>query len=144
MVGIIFSAMAFMVTLAKMEITYSFFENFNAADVSIKAGWIPKWIPASSYNIEESHDIDSNVSWIKFTYYNFGESELSQCVLGSVSDMKIPERRYIRRFPRFVTEMVDLMKSMDQLEFYICDNGNSYLVIYREENTAFSWNLGDR
>lgn len=37
-------------------------------DTAIQRGWIPKILPASAYDIVETHDIDTNQNFGKFKY----------------------------------------------------------------------------
>ena len=41
----------------------------------IEKGWIPKILPASAYDIVESHDIDTNTVFGKFSYKESDEKE---------------------------------------------------------------------
>ena len=41
----------------------------------IEKGWIPKILPASAYDIVETHDIDTNVVFGKFSYKEKDEKE---------------------------------------------------------------------
>ena len=45
------------------------------AEKVIEKGWIPKILPASAYNIVESHDIDTNTVFGKFSYKERDEVE---------------------------------------------------------------------
>ncbi len=46
------------------------------ADTAIENGWIPAITPESAYNIEETHNIDTNVFYGSFYYKEKDESSL--------------------------------------------------------------------
>lgn len=37
-----------------------------AADEAIERGWLPEWLPIDAIDIQETHDLDSNESWLVF------------------------------------------------------------------------------
>lgn len=46
------------------------------ADSAIERGWIPAIVPESAYNIEETHNLDSNVFYGSFYYKEKDEATL--------------------------------------------------------------------
>ena len=38
------------------------------ADGAVTRGWVPEWVPASARELQESHDLDTNESWLTFTF----------------------------------------------------------------------------
>jgi len=47
-------------------------------DKAIEKGWVPALLPPSAYNIEETHDIDTNQLFGRFYYKESDEKSLMQ------------------------------------------------------------------
>ena len=58
-------------SMKELDITSSSYKNYSeVASTSglFEAGWIPLWLPKTASNIQESHDVDTNESWLMFNY----------------------------------------------------------------------------
>lgn len=127
--------------LSRMEITCVSFPSYDDAQPAIEAGWLPKWLPRSAYDINESHDIDSNISWMSF---HFSKSERFYepfCSVVEKQRTRIPDVRYVKRFSIFVQEMHNELITNTNLQFYDCSEPQweRYLAINERENLAYSW-----
>jgi hypothetical protein len=47
--------------------SFSDYEELKRRD-ALQSGWFPEWLPTSSYNIEEAHDMDTNQSMLSAKY----------------------------------------------------------------------------
>ena len=56
--------------MAYMENPKSSFPSIAELEASglVVAGWLPGYLPRSAYQIEERHNIDTNVVWASFRY----------------------------------------------------------------------------
>lgn len=73
-----------------METHYSSYEEI-IKDNGFQRGWIPKFLPNSSYDIYEKHDIDNNKVWVSF---KFNIEELNVLI----ENFKIPDSSEIYKF----------------------------------------------
>lgn len=128
-------------TLAFNEITSIAFSSYEAAKPSIQAGWLPEWLPKSAYEINESHDIDSNITWTKFRFSKTESFHAPFCSSIDKQRVRIPDDRYIKRFPVFVREMHKELTANTDLQFYDCSEPKweRYLAINDKNNLAYSW-----
>ena len=48
----------------------SHYRNMRAAqaDTAVERGWIPEWLPVSTRDIRETHNLDTNQIWISFKF----------------------------------------------------------------------------
>jgi hypothetical protein len=65
--------------IASFENPSSSYKNYSEMDDSgiINAGWVPDFIPRSAFEIEETHNIDSNIVKVKFRF-NPEDTELAK------------------------------------------------------------------
>ena len=130
---------------SRMEIMSASFTDYADAQSSMQAGWLPSWLPESAYEIDESHDIDSNVTWVKFRYSTSERFFEVPCRLIDKDEVSLPKENYIKRFPDFVVEMYADIKVAESLHFYSCEDGmrSRYLALKEAEGIAYSWSLGE-
>lgn len=123
------------------EISRISFSSYNDAKPAIQAGWLPKWLPKSAYEINESHDIDSNISWTKFRFSNSEPFYEPCCRSVDKRRVRLPDIRYIKRFPEFVRDIHNELSTNTNLQVYDCSEPQweRYLVINKEANIAYSW-----
>jgi hypothetical protein len=129
--------------LSSMEISDISFSSYADAQPAIQAGWLPKWLPKSAYEINESHDIDSNISWTRFRFLISEKFQESVCSSVDKRSVRFPDVRYINRFPVFVRDMYRDLTANTNLQFYDCSESHCerYLAISVNEknNLAYSW-----
>lgn len=143
-VGII--ALLFVVLLylfSSIEVSHISFSSYVEAQPSIKAGWLPAWLPKSAYDISESHDIDSNISWTKFRFSAKEKFWEPFCSAIDQKRLNVPEDRYVKRFPLFVRKIHKELVANNSLQFYYCSEAQweRYLAISEKENLAYSWTM---
>lgn len=127
--------------LSRMEITSISFSSYDDAQSAIQAGWLPEWLPKSAYEINESHDIDSNISWTSFRFLKSEKFYEPFCSSVDKQQIHVPNVRYIKRFPVFVQDMHNELTTNTNLQFYNCNElqQERYLAINKKINLAYSW-----
>ena len=125
----------------RMEITRISFQSYKDAQPAIQAGWLPEWLPKSAYEISESHDIDSNISWTKFGFTTSERFQEPFCISVDKQRIHVPDVMYVKRFPVFVREMHKELTVNSGLQFYDCSESKweRYLAINWNSNLAYSW-----
>lgn len=127
--------------LPRMEITSASFASYEHARPGIDAGWLPDWLPKSAHNVRESHDIDSNFTWLMFQFSASDPFFDSACDPINREDLRFPEDRYARRFPAFVQQLRRDVMENSELHLYRCDDSawDRYLAIDQKSSAAYSW-----
>lgn len=129
-----------------LEITsaaYDSYQDVISDPERLKAGWLPIWLPKSAYRIKESHDIDTNQSWLTFSFFESDDFFTSACKRITKNEAKLPYDRNIKRFPEFVSIINDQIHNNTSLIFYICEGiGPKHLAIDMQIRVAYVWSLG--
>ncbi len=134
--------MIILYVLSSMEITESYFETYEEAVSSINAGWLPRWLPTSSYDIRETHDVDSNAVLAVFKVGVLAQLDNLSCENISKEEFVIPKESYIERFPDFVSDMFLNISAKNGIEPYRC--GEYYLGLNKKIDVVYLWRLADR
>lgn len=82
--------------------------------------WLPAWLPDDAINIRETHDIDTNESWLVFRPGSSALALPEGCKLAARPEM--PEQRGMRRFPQFARDAWS-RASVYAGAFYLCPEG---------------------
>jgi hypothetical protein len=128
----------------RLEIASSQYKSY--AEISsipniFEAGWIPEWLPKSAENIMESHDIDTNVSWVIFTFSD-SDNFYSNCSQLMKNNAPVPDKSTAKRFPEFVSVAIDQIILNDKLSFFSCDfKKNRFLAVDREKHIGYVWTV---
>ena len=92
--------------------------------------WLPDWLPEDAVDIKEAHDVDTNASWLVFS---LGSGSLTLPVdCKQISRPQMPEKRVMRRFPRFAQDAWSRASSHAG-EFYLCSERNAERWILHDE-----------
>ncbi len=78
LVGLVAVFLLLPATCKYFEQPKSYFLNYEEAKLSMEAGWIPTFLPRTSTEIHEQHDIDSNLVYMKFKYEQSEDIDLSE------------------------------------------------------------------
>jgi len=80
LVGLVAIFLLFPATCKYFEQPKSYFSNYDEAKNSgiMEAGWMPTFIPRTSTEIHEQHDIDSNLVYMTFKYEQSEDIDLSR------------------------------------------------------------------
>ncbi|MNV43317.1 hypothetical protein D3C71_1350270 [compost metagenome] len=93
--------------------------------------WLPGWLPEDAVNIQETHDMDTNESWLVFRLTSGILTLPEDCTLASRPEM--PDARVMRRFPQFARSAWSRASNYAG-KFYLCPEGNAgHWVMHDEE-----------
>lgn len=92
--------------------------------------WLPSWLPEDAVNIRESHDMDTNESWLVFRLTSGVLALPEECRL--VSKPEMSDVRVMRRFPPFARNAWSRASSYGG-KFYLCPEGNAGRWVMRDE-----------
>ena len=120
--------------LEQPEANYGSFESAKSSG-AIEAGWIPEWLPESSKNIMEAHDVDTNEQHLSF---KFAPNELwvppPSC--GPIQPFSAPMPRLQK--PWWPSDTLRGKNELGTgLSFFKCHN--LYLAIHIEQGYGFIW-----
>ncbi len=125
---------------------YKNFEEVMAMPEVFEADWVPDWLPQSSYDISESHNIDSNETWIKFNFRSI-DTLVRQCRKLVPKDLRRPDEEAYWHFPNFVKEAVKNIR-VREMEYYECFSTTlsltkrvNYLFVDRVTSTGYIWRI---
>lgn len=121
----------------------SYFENYEQAsrDGAIPLdGWIPQFLPKSARKINERHNIDTNETWVSFSF-DQADSLYLTAICSSVTkqDVKFPREdrtKTISWWMRGASEKV----SNSVPRYFQCDE-ISFLVVSQIDHKAYFWRL---
>ncbi len=131
---ILYASMRFEIT----ESYYDTYEKIAAVPNIFDVGWIPRWLPKTAKQIKESHDIDTNETWITFEF-SISDKFYETCLSVKKSDVDLPSEQRVNRFPSFVAEALSSIKN-NAIDFYQCDkDGNRYLAIDGQRMRGYIW-----
>lgn len=134
----------FVFSMDKLEVTSSSYDNYaEVAAISniFETGWIPPWLPESATKIRESHDIDTNESWLMFSFHESDKFYLS-CSPIPRNKVDFPLKERVGRFPGFVANNFEKLRNGEALIFYFCDDtGKKFLAIDKKEHVAYMWGV---
>ena len=108
---------------------------------AIARGWIPAWLPRSASRIDESHNLDTNVSILRVTFDSGEPWDVpSSCSLIRAEDAEAPA---IRKgwWPRDVPYGCSTSTSVvpPRHAYYRCDKGEAYLALNRGQGEFLYW-----
>ncbi len=142
----VFLLLLLVFSLSKLDETSASYENYSEVASTpglFDSGWIPLWLPKSAFNIKESHNVDTNESWLMFNYIASDTFYLS-CTLVSKNDIHFPSIDRVGRFPDFVMHNFGKLQSDDSLTFYDCEGAKGKKIALKsKDNTAYVWGMPD-
>ncbi|MBB6066273.1 hypothetical protein [Pseudoxanthomonas broegbernensis] len=100
--------------------------------------WLPAWLPEGAVAIRETHDVDTNESWLVFRLNGDKLTLPSKCELADKPAMT--EKRVMSRFPQFAQDAWS-RASEHTGEFYRCPESSvARWVMHDEElGLVYSW-----
>lgn len=114
------------------------------ADAVGEGKWLPSWLPADAIRIREAHNLDTNESWAKFSLTTPLNQPPAHCELVPLSDAILPEPMGMSRFPAFVRQGREEIKSRGDFALYSCrenDGAQRFLAIASDKLRAYTWLL---
>ena len=93
--------------------------------------WLPAWLPEDAVDIRETHDMDTNESWLIFRPTSGTLTLPEDC--RPISRPEMPEARTMRRFPKFARNAWSRASGLAGV-FYLCpEPAAGRWVIHDEE-----------
>lgn len=144
-VGLVLAALLALAALVleKWERPSSSFDSRDELAALIATGWVPDWIPSSAFDIEESHDIDTNEVWMRFRFSKvqaFYRSPLCQPLPVDEGEKVISLDG--TRFPSSFAALQQRQASAS-FSWYVCGSEPLYMAAVDEsEQLAFLWSSG--
>ncbi len=139
LVGAVLVALGFMlfhVACLAYERPVTHFANLTEARDAgaIERGWIPSFMPASSEEIREVHDIDTNAQWMRFRVADLGELDgvCEERLSARPALPRDPGRAHSRWWPGRLGEY-----DPETWHTAWCPG---WLVVDPETNDAYHWN----
>jgi hypothetical protein len=131
----------FLIFIKKIDTVSNSYKNYEEL-ISIpnilNTGWIPNWLPKSAFNIEESHNIDTNEVWLIFNFLP-QDKFYSSCTLIEKKEVDFFLIDRVKEFPNFVKNNFKSLFFNNSLIFYKCNITN--LAIDFNKNFAYVWIL---
>lgn len=92
--------------------------------------WLPSWLPEDAVNIRETHDIDTNESWLVFRPSSGILALPKECKQASKPEMT--EERVMQRSPQFARNAWSRASGYAG-KFYLCAGGNAGRWVMHDE-----------
>lgn len=121
------------------------YENYDAALKANALGagkWLPTFLPRSATNILERYKVDTNESWVRFSFdVDHLNSMVANCKIASSSTIKFPRRTAGHWWPKHLLKnQSDAMSANEKGIYYYC-NSVSFLAIINETKIAYYWTI---
>lgn len=145
-ISLLAATLGMLFLLTKAEVASSTYESYTEAQAAGALGkgkWLPLWLPITATEIWETHDIDTNESWLHFTFSGTLHELKQQCQKVTREQIMLPSERNLKGFPQFVREALARLQSNPNTEFqfYRCresDGQERFVAIQLTASTAYS------
>lgn len=98
-------------------------------------GWLPEWLPPSSKNLREKHNLDTSVSILRFEYSVSNDAPpFGDACEPTTKEFVESPRLDAWWWPETVT-----IRSMPRL--YDCRNDSGYLAVPADGGVAYFWRM---
>ncbi|MEN5426065.1 hypothetical protein ABE522_06815 [Stenotrophomonas pennii] len=99
--------------------------------------WLPLWLPEDAVDIRETHDMDTNESWLVFVPSSGAFVLPEEC--RKTTELEIPDSSVMQRFPRFA-RAARSRASGNAGTSYLCLEGNTnrWVMHDKELNLVYS------
>ena len=144
--GFVFVTIFILYVMAASETKTSQYISYNEAKKANAIGegkWLPSWLPDDSFEISETHNIDTNETWLRFRFVKPMEGLGKWCKAITKTDVRFPPNGDIAKRSD-VREAIEWMRSDVPVEFYVCNdlaNRCRFLVLNSAHHIAYSWML---
>ncbi len=99
------------------------------------SGWLPEWLPPSSKNLREKHDIDTSASILRFEYSVSNDAP----PFGDACEPTTKEFVESPRLDAWWWPDAVTIRSMPRL--YDCRNDSGYLAVPADGGVAYFWRM---
>lgn len=106
-----------------------------ASHDAFQAGWFPEWIPEDAFDIRETHDSDTNESWLVFRVRSGHWENPDECT--SQASPELSSARVVQRFPRFARDAWQRVGEGTG-EIHTCP-GRRWVMWDRKRELVYSW-----
>lgn len=133
---IVVAAIGFMLVLgfassAEFEERYATYEAAVESGALVR-GWLPERLPDSSYDIVERHDLDTNVTLVKFSYKgDFAKQLAGDCQVVSPDTIRLPSILGVTWWP------ADFANNSTRYRLFNCGNKREYFAV--ENENVYFW-----
>lgn len=144
--GFVLLTMFILYVVVANETTTSQYISYNDAKKANAIGegkWLPIWLPDDSFEISETHNIDTNETWLRFRFAKPMKRLDKWCKVTIKTDVRFPANGDIAKRSD-VREAIEWMRSDVAVEFYVCNdlaNRYRFLVLNSARHIAYSWML---
>ena len=130
-----------------MHVTYTNYEAM-VADGAVMRGWVPEFVPKSATDFEESHNLDTNRSWLRFTVPAGDIEAMTQGLVPvSVEMVQFPKQPPALAEPWWPDDLTDPPSGRAEYNFYQHhevyyggrENRTNFLAVDRVSNTVWYW-----
>jgi len=144
--GFVFVTIFILYVMVASETKTSQYISYNDAKKANAIGeekWLPIWLPDDSFEISETHNIDTNETWLRFRFAKPMEGLGKWCRVIIKTDVRFPANGDIAK-RLDVHEAIEWMQSDVAVEFYVCNDLVSryrFLALISIHHIAYSWML---
>jgi len=117
-----------------VEETYPTLAEAKAAG-AIERGWLPAWLPTSSKDILESHDLDTNASALSL-HFSGAESWAPPASCSQVSPSSVPRARGGRSWP---SDVPPNGLTTHRHSYFSCEDGKAFLAVSAAQGELYYW-----
>ncbi len=129
----------------RMEAPESAYPNFEAAikaNVVGKGKWVPEFLPPSSTNIREKHNLDTYEQWLSFHFTGDIASIISLCKQTILQEIVYPRRSPGNWWPRTLLQNSVNIENTNYI-YYKCKENDfvGIMVINIKKGEGYYWLL---
>lgn len=128
-----------------MDTVESKYPNFEAAvktDAVGKGRWIPEFLPHSSMDIHEKHNLDTNEQWLSFHFTGDIASIVNSCKQSALPEIVYPRRSPGNWWPQTLLQNSDNQQNANYV-YYKCKENDfiGIMAINVAKGEGYYWLL---
>ena len=122
--------------LCGCEQSYNEYKNIAEAekDRAVLRGWVPEYLPKTSYNIREIHELDNNELWGKFNFRGKPKISTIRCQTIDASNLVFPA---LGSFSRSIGYGLYDYNPNKKFSYYGC--GKTQFIAIGDNNVGYYW-----
>lgn len=129
----------------RMDNVESMYPNFEAAIKANAVGkgrWVPEFLPPSSTNIYEKHNLDTNEQWLSFKFAGDIASIVNSCEQSTIQQIMYPRRSPGKWWPQTFLQNFDNHMNTNYIYYKCKENGFiGIMAINIEKGEGYYWLL---
>jgi hypothetical protein len=141
---LVFVALHLMKAVDVTSVAYGSYAEAKSSQAIGEGKWLPTWLPNSAAEIKETHNIDTNETWLQFKFSHPLTVPEASCQAIPREQLKFPLGASIEKFPDFARKSISVLQSDVTLQFYRCHEDKRderFLAIHPTSQVAYSWML---